>query len=168
MTNKTVEKADQSLESGTMDENGGRRQLASISLKRQVTVKSLVTEDFRQRAKNELSEELKLIDSQLEQLENQYQAMLKQIENLARSGQNVSKQIEQLNAEVQDKRSQLSSVKMQVATNIANLDRVKNGDLVVTGVLENYADVQIGDNIYEKLRGAEIIIEDGIVKTILG
>lgn len=146
----------------------GKVSMTSIPLKRQVTVKSLVTEQFRQKARGELSDELRLIESQLEQLENQYQSTLKQIENLARSGQNVTKQFEQLNKEAQEKRNQLTNVKMQVSTNIANLDRVKNGDLVVTGVLENYVDVQIGDNIYEKLRGAEVIIEDGVVKSILG
>lgn len=140
----------------------------SIQLKRQVTVKSIVTEDFRSKAKEELSDELKLIDSQLEQLEIQYQATLKQIENLAKSGQNVSKHLEQLNMEAQEKRSQLANVKMQVAGNLANVDRVNNGDMVITGVLENYVTIEIGDNIYDKLRGAEIIIEDGIVQSISG
>lgn len=160
MTQDIVEK--------TAEAGGKKAAQQSIQLKRQVTVKSLVTETFRQRAKDELSEELKLIDSQMEQLENQYQATLKQIETLAKSGQNVSKQMDQLNREAQEKRSQLANVKMQVATNLANVDRVQNGDLVVTGVLENYVDIKVGDNIYEMLRGAEVIIEDGIVKSILG
>lgn len=150
------------------DAENGKSELKSISLKRQVTVKSLVTDTFRQQASNELSEELKLIDAQLEQLENQYQASMRQLEDLAKSGQNVGKQLDQLNREAQERRNQLAGVKMQVATNIANLDRVQNGDTVVTGVLENYVDLKVGDNIYDKLRGAEIIIEDGLVKTILG
>jgi hypothetical protein len=146
----------------------GKVELPSIPLKRQVTVKSLVNEGFRQKARTELSDELKLIESQLEQLENQYQATLRQIENLAKTGQNVTKQFEQLNMDAQEKRAQLNNVKMQVSTNITNLDRVQNGDLVVTGVLENYVDIRVGDNIYDKLRGAEVIIEDGVVKSILG
>ncbi len=149
-------------------EPGRKQELSSLQLKRQVVVKSMVTDKFRQRAKNELSDELKLIDSQLEQLENQYQASLKQIEAMAKSGQNVQKALAQLNKEVQDKRTQLSNVKVQVASNLSNLDRVKDGDMVVTGVLENYVDIKIGDDIYNKLRGAEIILEDGVVKSILG
>lgn len=146
----------------------GKQQMESISLKRQITIKSTVTDRFRQTAKNEMTEELKLVDSQLEQLENQYQASMKQLESMAKSGQNVARQTEQLNAEAQEKRAQLSNVKMQVASNLANLDRVPDGEKVVTGVLETYVDVKVGDNIYEKLRGAEIIIEDGVVKSILG
>jgi uncharacterized protein involved in exopolysaccharide biosynthesis len=146
----------------------GKTQINSIQLKRQVTVKSVVTESFRSKAKGELADELKLIESQLEQLENQYQATLKQIEDMAKMGQNVSMHLEQLNREAQEKRNQLANVKMQVATNLANLDRVQNGDMVVTGVLENFVEVKLGDNIYEMLRGSEVIIEDGVVKSILG
>ena len=162
MTNDIAEKTNSEAGLGE-----GKKEVSSIQLKRQVTVKSLVNENFRQKARTELSDELHLIDAQLEQLENQYQATLKQIETMAKSGQNVGKQLDQLNREAQEKRSQLANIKMQVASNIANLDRVQNGEMVVTGVLENYVDIQIGDNIYEKLRGAEVIIEDGVVKSIL-
>jgi len=147
---------------------GGKQSLQSVSLKRQVTIKSLVTEAFRGRAKTELTDELKLIEAQLEQLENQYHGMLAQLESVAKTGQNVTPQLEQLNREVQEKRNQLGSVKMQISSNLANLDKIQNGDTVVTGVLENYIEVAIGDNIYDKLRGAEIILEDGLVKSILG
>jgi hypothetical protein len=146
----------------------GRQAMSTIQLKRQVTVKSLVTEEFRQKAKNELSEELKLIDAQLAQLQNQYQATLKQLETVANSGQDVSRQVEQLNLEAQERQNQLANVRIQVANNLANIDRVQNGDHVVTGVLENYVTVEVGDNIYEKIRGAEIIVEDGIVRSING
>lgn len=146
----------------------GKTQLSTIQLKRQITIKSLVNETFREKARTELSDELRLIEAQLEQLENQYQATLKQIESMAKAGQNISKQLDQVNREAQEKRSQLANIKMQVASNLANLDRVQNGDMVVTGVLESYADINIGDNIYEKLRGAEIILENGLVTKILG
>jgi chromosome segregation ATPase len=141
---------------------------SSIQLKRQVTIKSVVNDGFRDRAKDEFSEELKLIDAQLEQLENQYTASLKQLESLARQGQNVSAQLDNLNREAQEKRAQLGQVKMSVSNNLANLDSIKDGGYAVTGVLESYVNVNVGDNIYEKIRGGEIIIENGVVKEILG
>jgi chromosome segregation ATPase len=150
------------------DEQGTLDKLNSVRLKRQVTIKSIVNDSFRDKAKTEFSEELKLIDSQLEQLENQYLQMLKQLEGLARQGQNVQKQLDQLNMEAQEKRTQLAQVKMTVSQNLANLDRVNDGGFAVTGVLESYVDVKVGDNIYDKIRGAEMIIEDGIVKEIIG
>lgn len=137
-----------------------------VQIKRQVTVKTKVTDSFRERAKSELDNELKLIDTQLQQLEAQYQYSLQQLEKVAQQGQNVQPQLQQLNAEAQQKRSQLASVKMQVSSELGNLDNVQNGQFIVTGMLEEVLNVNVGDNIYEKLQGAEILIEDGIVTHI--
>ena len=138
----------------------------SVQVKRQVVVKTKVTDSFRARAKGELDNELKLIDTQLQQLEAQYQYSLQQLEKVAQQGQNVQQQLQQLNGEAQQKRSQLASVKMQISSEIGNLDSVENGQYIVTGQLEEVLSVHVGDNIYEKLQGAEILIEDGIVTQI--
>ena len=63
----------------------------NIELKRQVTIKTLVNESFRSKAKAELTEEIKVIDTQLQQLESQYQNSIQQLEKLAQQGQNVQK-----------------------------------------------------------------------------
>lgn len=140
--------------------------IESVQLKRQVTVKTMVTDGFRVRANSELANELKLIDTQLQQLEAQYQHSLQQLEKMAQQGQNVQKQLQQLNEDAQQKRTQLASLKMQVSSELGNLDKIENGSFVITGVLENVVDVRVGDNIYEKLMNAEMIVEDGIVKSI--
>lgn len=140
----------------------------AIQLKRQVTVKTKVTDAFRARAKDELDNELKLIDTQLQQLEAQYQYSLQQLEKVAQQGQNVQQQLQQLNQEAQQKRSQLASLKMQVSSELGNLDKIENGQYIVTGMLENVVDVHVGENIYEKLQNAEILVEDGIVTSING
>jgi DNA topoisomerase IB len=154
----------QALEERTIPMSG--QAIESVQLKRQVTVKTLVTDAFRERAKGELSNELKLIDTQLQQLEAQYQHSLQQLEKVAQQGTNVQKQLEALNQEAQQKRTQLASLKMQVSSELGNLDKIPNGSFIVTGVLENTVDVKVGDNIYEKLMNAEMIVEDGIVKSI--
>lgn len=142
--------------------------LSSVRLKRQITVKTLVTDDFRKKAIQELDEESKVIDTQLQQLEAQYQYSLQQLDQLAKQGQNVQKQLLQLNDEAQQKRNQLASVKMQVASQIANLDKVPNGEYIITGIMESDVEIATGDNLYEKLGQAEMLVEDGIVKSISG
>lgn len=156
MSSPTVERTD----------NSGQQTSPSVQVKRQVTVKTKVTDDFRSRAKTELDNELKLIDTQLQQLEAQYQYSLQQLEKVAQQGQNVQQQLQQLNAEAQQKRSQLASVKMQISSELGNLDGVQNGQFIVTGMLEEILDIRVGDNIYAKMQGAEIVIEDGIVTHI--
>jgi flagellar biosynthesis chaperone FliJ len=141
---------------------------ASVQLKRQVTVKTKVTDAFRARANDELNNELKLIDTQLQQLEAQYQYSLQQLEKVAQQGQNVQQQLQQLNQEAQQKRSQLASLKMQVSSELGNLGNLENGQYIVTGMLENTVEVRVGENIYDKLQNAEILIEDGVVTSING
>ncbi len=138
----------------------------NVQLKRQVTVKTLVTDKFRERAKGELDNELKLIDTQLQQLEAKYQHSLQQLEKMAQQGQSVQKQLQQLNQEAQQKRNQLASLKMQVSSELGNLDKIENGNFIVTGILENFVEVKVGDNIYDRLMNAEMIVEDGVVKSI--
>lgn len=139
-----------------------------VMLKRQITVKSLVNDNFRAKASQELSDELKVIDNQRTQLESQYQSSLQQLERLAQQGQNVQRQLDNLNHEAQEKRNQLASLKLEVSTQMANLDKIANGAYIVTGMLENYVEVKVGDNIYSKIKNAEILLEDGIVKEIKG
>jgi len=140
----------------------------SIQLKRQVTVKTKVTDNFRTRAKSELDNELKLIDTQMQQLEAQYQYSLQQLEKMAQQGQNVQPQLQQLNQEAQQKRSQMASVKMQISSELGNLDNIENGQFIVTGMLENMVELKVGDNLYEHLQNTEILIEDGVITAING
>ncbi len=140
----------------------------TITLKRQATIRTIVTDDFRARAKNELSTEIKTVDNQLEQLEAQYQESLKQLESLASQGQNVKGPMNQMNQEMAAKRNQLTALKMEVSKQLGGLENVANGAFVVTGVLESFVDVKVGDNIYEKIQNCSIIIEDSVIKEIKG
>lgn len=140
----------------------------TIQLKRQVTVKTKVTDNFRTRAKGELDNELKLIDTQMQQLEAQFQYSLQQLEKVAQQGQNVQGQLQQLNQEAQQKRSQMASVKMQISSELGNLDKIENGQYIVTGMLENTVDLRLGDNLYDHLQNAEILVEDGVITAING
>jgi CII-binding regulator of phage lambda lysogenization HflD len=140
----------------------------TIQLKRQITVKTKVTDNFRLRAKSELDNELKLIDTQLQQLEAQFQYSLQQLEKVAHQGQNVQGQLQQLNQEAQQKRSQMASVKMQISSELGNLDKIENGQYIVTGMLENTVELRLGDNLYDHLQNAEILVEDGVITAING
>lgn len=143
-----------------------RASIPSVRLSRQVTVKTLVTDAFRERARQELDNELQLLDTQLQQLEAQYQYSLQQLEKVAQQGQNVQPQLLQLSQDAQQKRSQLASLKLQVSSQLGNLDKVENGQYIVTGMLESQVELNVGDNLYDKLTNAEVLVEDGVIKGI--
>ncbi len=139
---------------------------SGLTVKRQIAVKTKVTDAFRSRAKEELSNEVRLIENQLAQLDTQYQQTLQQLETMATQGQNVNRQLEQMNQEVQAKRNQLTSLKMEVGKQLGNLDKVADGDLVVTGMLESEVVLHVGDPLYQKVQNGEIVVEDQTIVAI--
>ncbi len=136
----------------------------SVSIKRQVKVRTVVTEEFRTRATGELSKELEQIDHQLEQLETAFNNGLQQLEQLASEGQNVLQPRAQLEQDMLGKRNQMMGLKQEVTKQLGNLDTVEDGDTVITGMLESTVDLRVGDNIYERVRNAEVIVKDGVVQ----
>ncbi|MCX5921083.1 MAG: hypothetical protein NTW61_07195 [Candidatus Melainabacteria bacterium] len=140
----------------------------TIQLKRQVTIKTVVTDTFREKANKEITEEQSLLKTEGEALEKQYQANLKQLEDAARQGHNVAPQLDGLHKEVLSRQQQLGEMQQQLATQLAELERVANGTFLVTGQMENYVTVAVGDAIYEKLRKAEVHVQDGVVTAIVG
>ena len=140
----------------------------SIQLKRQVTIKTMVTDAFREKANKEIAEEQTLLKSEGEALEKQYQANLKQLEDAARQGHNVAPQLDGLHKEVLSRQQQLAEMQQQLSTQLAELEKVANGTFLVTGQMENYVTLTVGDALYEKLRKAEIHVQDGVVTAIVG
>lgn len=135
-------------------------------LKRVLTVKTKVTEAFCERTNKELKDELELLEAQGQQLESQFQQAMQQLDSLAAQGQNVQKQLLDLNQEVLQRRTQLNSLKIQISGRLAKLAQAKVGDYVITGTLDQFVTIKPGDNLYEKLNRAELIVEDGIVQEI--
>lgn len=138
----------------------------AVSLKRQVTVKTRITDGFREKANTELGKEVALIDQQLHQLDAAYQNSIQQLEQLAQQGQDVSGGKEQLDRDAKQKRLQMMTLKDEVQKQLGNLDSKQNGDLVTTGLLESFVELKIGDPIYERIRNTVIIVEDGNITEI--
>lgn len=139
----------------------------SIKVKRQIIVKTLMTEDFKVKAKEELLDEMKLIDGQINHFQLQLNQLIQQIQQssiagLAPAAQETEQIINDLNIKLQ----QLLGLKQNMHLQIENVDNAQTGEYIVTGSLENYVDLNVGDNIYETLVDKEIIIKDGIVQEI--
>lgn len=139
----------------------------SVKVKRQIIVKTIMTEEFKSHAKEELLDEMKLIDSQINHLQLQLNQLIQQIQQstiagLAPAAQETEQIINELNIKLQ----QLLGLKQNMYLQIENIDKAQVGELIVTGSLESYVDLNIGDNIYEMLVDKEIIVKDAIVQEI--
>lgn len=141
----------------------------SIKVKRPVKVKTVVTEGFKEQAKDEINKEIRLLDNQIMQLEVQS----KQIQDQVSGGmsqyfsEGSSDQAHMAIEELLQRLQQMSELKQELQFQKENIDHLALNNVIVTGSLENYVEIKPGENLYEKFKEAEIIIKDGVVQDII-
>jgi hypothetical protein len=138
-----------------------------IKVKRPITIKTVVTESFKKQASEELNKEIQLIDGQLIQLELQNKQIQDQIDNFqGQYGDDGIKQIHQALAEITQKIQGISSLKHELVSQKDTIRHIALDNVIVTGSLENYVELGVGENLYDKFKNAEILIKDGIIQEI--
>lgn len=146
-----------------MDNNFGR----TIKVKRPVTIKTVVTDMFKKQASDEINKEIHLIDTQIMQLEIQNKQIQDQAFNFSASyGEDATKQIQAAIEEISSRLEQMSALKQELVSQRENLNHMALNNVVVTGSLENYVELKVGENIYDRFRNAEILVKDGIIQEI--
>jgi len=135
----------------------------NVTLKRTVTIKAIVTDNFRQYLKQELSQAINDLDSKLNEVVTQGNKLIEQLE---KQGQVDQVKVIQQQMEM-DKQQQIAA-KADLEKRIGESDTLSLGSEFVQGTIDGFVSVKEGDNLYEKLGAMEIIIKDGIVQQIKG
>ena len=138
-----------------------------IKVKRPVSVKTVVTDNFKKQAMEELNKEIHLLDSQIIQLELQNKQIHDQAAGFGTGyGEENIQQIQQALNEIAGKLQQMSLLKQEIQSQRENISHLGLNNLLLTGSLENYVELRVGDNIYDRFKNAEIIIKDGVIQEI--
>lgn len=139
----------------------------SIKVKRPVTIKTVVTDSFKKQAVDEINKEVHLLDSQIMQLELQNKQIQDQAAGYSASyGGEGTDQIQKAISEISARLQQMTMLKQELQSQKDSIGHLALDNVIVTGSLENYVELQLGENIYEKFKDAEIIIRDGIIQEI--
>ncbi len=135
----------------------------SVELKRVVMVKAIVTEAFKDNLVKELERAVGNLDIQLAKMEEQSKQYIKSLKEkgLMQRASSVRQQLE-------DERARQSAGKSDMLMKIAEAKKLQVGSEFVQGPLEGPVNVAVGDNLYKKVGGAEIIVKDGIIQEIRG
>lgn len=133
----------------------------SIELKRVVMVKAIVTEAFKQNLINELERAVKNIENQMTQVETQSKNYL---EDLKKKG--LMQKAAAFKHQLEEERARQAAAKSDLMMKIEEAKRLQLGSEFVQGPLEGPVVVSVGDNLYKKVGGAEIIVKDGIIQEI--
>lgn len=132
----------------------------TLTVMRPVTIKAIVTDDFKKYLVFEIQEQIKEVNAKLKQLEQNVELFLKENASLSNDERkNVDHNF------LVEKNKLIDQIKL--SNN--RLEEVKNlalNTLFHQGSIDSFVTVKTGDNLFQKLAKAELIVKDGIVVEI--
>ena len=139
----------------------------SLSIKRSITVRAVVTPRWKEDAERELSGAIATSDAQLAQLEQEGQQVVDEIRRQSANplDPRVQDQVASVQQQVASKRAELEEQKRTLLEQQRQVRELEMEQIVEQGQLESFTDIQVGDNLVEKLQVA-IVVRDGVVEAI--
>lgn len=134
-----------------------------IKVKRPVIVKTVVTPKYKEDTAKKLVNEISIIEEKIFNLENQKKDLKKQIEELELSSDSV---VQNSLAELQEKLQEMILFKKELLFQRDTIDDMELESSVITGILDNYVELEAGQNFYDIFEKAEIILKDGVIQEI--
>jgi hypothetical protein len=141
----------------------------TLSIKRSITVRAVVTPRWKEDAERELSNAISGVDQQLAQLEQEGQSLIEEIRRQSANplDPRVQEQVGSVQQQVAAKRAELEEQKRQMLEQQRQVRELDLEQIVDQGQLESFCDVQVGDNLVQKLQVA-VLVRDGVIQAIEG
>ncbi|MFO7630341.1 MAG: YlqD family protein [Prochlorococcaceae cyanobacterium] len=141
----------------------------SLSIKRTITVRAVVTPRWKEDAERELSNALVASDQQLAQLEQDGQQLVDEIrrQSINPLDPRVQDQVASVQQQVAAKRAELEEQKRQVLEQQRQVRELEMEQIVEQGQIESFTEVRVGDSLVEKLQAA-VLVRDGVIEAIEG
>ena len=126
----------------------------SISIKRSIAIKAIVTPIWKQDAENEISKAISSTDQQLSQLEQEGQQVVSNIRSQAANplDPRVQEQVGQIQQQIAAKRNELEEQKRNLLQQQNQVRDLKMDDIVDQGQIDSFCDVSVGDNLIKKMQ----------------
>jgi len=139
----------------------------SISIKRSIAIKAVVTPTWKDDAEKELSKAISNIDKQLSQLEQEGQQIVNNIRSQSVNplDPRVQEQVSQVQQQVAAKRNEIEEQKRNLLQQQSQVRELKMDEIVDQGQVDSFCDVTVGDNLIEKMQ-VSITVKDGVNQSI--
>lgn len=132
----------------------------SVTLKRSVTIKAIVTDPFKQYMQFEIQQNIFSSNQKLEGIDKG----LAEIQQRPDFSQNQGSQL--LKQQLEAERIQTQYAIQELSQRLKAIETLQLGSEFTQGIIDGFVSVSEGDNLYEKIGGLEIQIKDGIVQKI--
>ena len=139
----------------------------SISIKRSIAIKAVVTPTWKEDAEKELRKAISNIDQQLSQLEQEGQQIVNNIRSQSVNplDPRVQEQVSQVQQQVAAKRNEIEEQKRNLLQQQSQVRELKMDEIVDQGQVDSFCDVAVGDNLIEKMQ-VSITVKDGVIQSI--
>ena len=139
----------------------------SISIKRSIAIKAVVTPTWKEDAEKELSKAISNIAQQLSQLEQEGQQIVNNIRSQSVNplDPRVQEQVSQVQQQVAAKRNEIEEQKRNLLKQQSQVRELKMDEIVDQGQVDSFCDVTVGDNLIEKMQ-VSITVKDGVIQSI--
>ncbi len=142
-------------------------QKETVSIKRTIAIKAIVTPTWKEDAETELSKAISATDQQLSQLEQEGQQVVNNIRSQAANplDPRVQEQVGQIQQQVAAKRNEFEEQKRNLLQQQNQVREFKMDEIVDQGQIDSFCDVSVGDNLIQKMQ-VSITVKDGIIQSI--
>ena len=142
---------------------------ASLLLKRPVTVKAIVTAQWKEEVTQQLQKQVAQLDKQMQQLDMQGRRTIDEITKQAggASTPQLKKQTETIQGQVNQKKAEMLEKKNQFLQQLQQIQLLELDKEVVQAQMESFFRLEQGDNLVKKLN-IEVVLRDGVVEEIRG
>jgi len=139
----------------------------SISIKRSIAIKAVVTPTWKEDAEKELSKAISNIVQQLSQLEQEGQQIVNNIRSQSVNplDPRVQEQVTQVQQQVAAKRNEIEEQKRNLIQQQSQVRELKMDEIVDQGQVDSFCDVTVGDNLIKKMQ-VSITVKDGVIQSI--
>ncbi len=139
----------------------------SLSIKRSITVRAVVTPLWKEDAERELSNAISSTDQQLAQLEQEGQQVVNDLRSQSANplDPRVQDQVAQVQQQVAAKRAELEEQKRNLLQQQAQVRELEMEQIVEQGQIESFCDLKVGDSLVNKMQVA-VLVRDGVVEAI--
>lgn len=135
--------------------------MSVLQIKQNIVVKVIVTEQFKNEYKQELSRQLSSVEIKAKELKSSLARVV--IEN---AGVGNSSYIESLKVRIEEERMLQEAIASELRDRIKEVDGLAIDSVYPYTMLEGLVEVKEGDNLMRKASAAEVVLKDGIVVSI--
>ena len=132
--------------------------MPTITVQRPIVIKTIVTDGFKRLYVADLEDAIKRIDAVMQQIDVQARRF-----DLERQ---VSPQSRVVRQQLEVERARQEAAKVELTARLREAQELKVNDEFTQGTIEGVTELAVGDNLFDKISRAEIVVKDGIVMEI--